>query len=415
MTDLEKKLNGLPKARLSRLADLRIRYRLFQHSLYSALPGKAAVSWPKISLFKQAFAAVMIVIFIVSGTSVYAYSNDRVTRGNVLYPLKRGVERIELSLAVNPRSKVVVLNKLARRRLIEAQLIGQVIASSAQATSLGSSSDQAVAMGEPLSAEDESLDKNLNETINEAAEQMAEADDQSEQLGDTEKEQAVLERLADADEDHVVRLEELAGTVGIDARETVVDRVAVTLDQARRRQKSVLRRLDTGRGQTPGAHLPASSVRASTVPAIANERVDAENSLGRMKDKIDLMRGDLTRKNAPPKALDRLIENLNAKIKNTEKAINDGDFKQAGKLLEKTEALTNNSDHFLKLQTEKPPFEPARFVAPKQEKIEPADKEKIEAEKKLFEEKKKEEAEGSEGRYDVQPREPRPEKPLEDR
>jgi len=352
MTDLEKKLNGLPKARLSRSADLRLRYRLFRLRFDPVLSENTAVLRPKYFVFKQAFAVTMLVIFIVSGTSVYAYSNDRVTRGNVLYPLKRGVERIELSLAVNPRSKVVVLNKLARRRLIEAQLIGRTIAAAGRGTSQASSSEQAGADSENLPIEDESLNEDLDKTIDEASARLDAADDESELLDEGEDRQMILKQMADADDVNVALLEGLAGTVGIDARGTVVDRVAVTLDRARSRQRSALQRLEKKTDDSSDKFSPKVIDATGTAPIIVDRKVDAEKSLGRMKDRIDAMRADLTRKKAPPKALNSLIKNLNTKMQNTKKAISDGDFEKAGNLLEKTEALTNNGDHFLRSETE---------------------------------------------------------------
>jgi|GEM_PF-2544988 len=79
---------------------------------------------PKTPFFKklwrfkiQLTSALVLVLF--SSTTLYAYNNDNVTNGHILYPLKRTTENVEGMFATTPQSKTTYYHKMAKRRMRE--------------------------------------------------------------------------------------------------------------------------------------------------------------------------------------------------------------------------------------------------------------------------------------------------------
>ncbi len=64
--------------------------------------------------------AVMLPVFL-GGTSVYAYSSTSVTEGSTLYPVKRGIESVQLRFRTEPNDLAAYRLKLYERRLDEAE------------------------------------------------------------------------------------------------------------------------------------------------------------------------------------------------------------------------------------------------------------------------------------------------------
>ncbi len=65
----------------------------------------------------------VVVVLAASGTSAYAYANDGVTEGHALYPVKRGIEEVEATLAPTALLKAHVRLRQAERRVREAERI----------------------------------------------------------------------------------------------------------------------------------------------------------------------------------------------------------------------------------------------------------------------------------------------------
>ena len=121
MDNLEKKLNNLPRARLRRRADLRIRFRLYAAILKKRLaPEKMRFSWN----FRALAGSVLLLILIV--VPGYAYAGVNVVPGDFLYPLKMKLEEIELSLA-RKKKKVEIYAELSAKRLAEAKVLAATI------------------------------------------------------------------------------------------------------------------------------------------------------------------------------------------------------------------------------------------------------------------------------------------------
>lgn len=71
---------------------------------------------------KRTYAVLTALVFVVStgGLSTFAYSNDSVTNGTTLYPVKRGLEKVEEAVfATNPQSHAQFQVKMLGRRLAE--------------------------------------------------------------------------------------------------------------------------------------------------------------------------------------------------------------------------------------------------------------------------------------------------------
>lgn len=70
---------------------------------------------------KMAIGFAIILPCLMGGTSAYAYSSSSVTEGNVLYPVKRGIETIRVHFAGSPEDLATVHLQLYERRLDEAE------------------------------------------------------------------------------------------------------------------------------------------------------------------------------------------------------------------------------------------------------------------------------------------------------
>jgi hypothetical protein len=70
---------------------------------------------------KVAIGFAIVLPCLMGGTSVYAYSSPSVTEGNVLYPVKRGIETVRVHFAGSPADRATIHLQLYERRLDEAE------------------------------------------------------------------------------------------------------------------------------------------------------------------------------------------------------------------------------------------------------------------------------------------------------
>ncbi len=70
---------------------------------------------------KTAIGFAIILPFLLGSTTAYAYNSPSVTEGSVLYPMKRGIETIQIRFARTPSDQAVVHIKMYSRRLDEAE------------------------------------------------------------------------------------------------------------------------------------------------------------------------------------------------------------------------------------------------------------------------------------------------------
>jgi hypothetical protein len=120
MEDLEKNLSKLPKYKLSKKADFKIKLKIYTFILSKNLQKFAQAFFHPHSLVAKVSLVVLMIFVVLSGTAVYAVSNDHITPGNTLYPLKKTIENVEQKLSFTETAKVETLNKLSERRLKEA-------------------------------------------------------------------------------------------------------------------------------------------------------------------------------------------------------------------------------------------------------------------------------------------------------
>ena len=59
------------------------------------------------------------VLLLFTSTTIYAYNSDSITNGDLLYPLKLSVEKVEVIFARTPERKIDYYNKMAKRRIRE--------------------------------------------------------------------------------------------------------------------------------------------------------------------------------------------------------------------------------------------------------------------------------------------------------
>jgi hypothetical protein len=124
MDMLEKILNSLPKNKLSRYADFKIRFQLYRLMFFAYLK-KLFTFNHQLSLFNKGLVAALVVIVIFGATSIFAYASDSVVPGNIIYPLKKAVEKLEQNIAPSKAAKIAVYEKQSVRRLEEAVNLSQ--------------------------------------------------------------------------------------------------------------------------------------------------------------------------------------------------------------------------------------------------------------------------------------------------
>lgn len=74
---------------------------------------------------KVAVGFAVAIPILLGGTSVYAYSSPSVTESHVLYPVRRGIEAVQLRLQFSPESLAAYHLDMYERRLQEAEQLVQ--------------------------------------------------------------------------------------------------------------------------------------------------------------------------------------------------------------------------------------------------------------------------------------------------
>ncbi len=108
---LEKLLKALPRFERNYTAD-----KAFRKTL------RGSVSWVQwFGVFRVALSGGLAMAFIVTSSSVWAAYQPNVTRGHILYPVKKTAENVELVLSFSPQQKMETHLRFSNRRLREAQ------------------------------------------------------------------------------------------------------------------------------------------------------------------------------------------------------------------------------------------------------------------------------------------------------
>lgn len=142
MEKLDRILAALPKHKLSRQADFKIKIQLYRLIFLGKLE-----KTPVFAHKGLAFAMLLIMMF--GTTAIYAYASGNVLPGTQLYPIKLAIETIEQKISVNLPTKISTYEKFSARRLQEAVTLSQ--------KNLATSTDQ--------TAINQNIQKNINSEI----------------------------------------------------------------------------------------------------------------------------------------------------------------------------------------------------------------------------------------------------------
>ncbi len=117
LTSFQKELSPTPEFKV------RMAKRLQRHDvlLKEANHEQGRGFWFFLGTRAYATATAFIFVLFTGGVSTFAYTNDNVTNGNPLYPVKRGLEKIEETFVGSPESHAEFQVKMLGRRLAESR------------------------------------------------------------------------------------------------------------------------------------------------------------------------------------------------------------------------------------------------------------------------------------------------------
>lgn len=352
MDDLEKKLSCLPRVKLSKSADLKIKARLYVfmwhkqgQALWAYLKGQKLYPPP----------VVLFLLFAIIAVPSYAYTSSSVTRQSLLYPLKREMENIEIRLTRDESVKPAAYVKFAERRLAEAEVL-----------SLKQADPQTAAA--------------LREAITEAEDLSRQAGVAIREIKDESVRAGVQEKINEAAKEHIGPLSRIARSVGITADEETLDTIAMAMERA---QKNNRRKENAGvsngfpidlpkpdvpsaiddsgsGGAAPGRFTePDETGQAEEVkPSVAAEpeaelKEQAQNSLFIAAEKVANLKEDLLAEDYDQADMKKLFGRLGEKLDKAQNKIESDELSEINEILKSAEALTNNAKHFIKKQTDK--------------------------------------------------------------
>ncbi len=211
MDNLERKLLDLPRHKLGLKADLKIRLQLYYLVFINSFNSFRQIF--KIhNLFLFRGMAVAVVVFILlGGTSLYAYSNNQITVGSPLYPLKRTAETVKNNLSISDVVKTESYNKQSQRRLVEASIV----------------SNQA-------QKSDEETDAQLSKIIDQAVESFNKSVVVADKIKDSDKSDAVSKTLKDDSHESLDLLDSISKNVENHDNQELsekIERARVTIDE----------------------------------------------------------------------------------------------------------------------------------------------------------------------------------------
>jgi hypothetical protein len=342
MIDIVKKLKKLPQAKLSKKADLLLRFKFWQLSWQNKF-----LNYQSAFLLRKLIPATVVLSLLVMIIALpyYAYANDQIVRGDALYPVKQIVERVELSLAPTPAKKAEVYSKLAERRLSEIEIL-----SSQQATT---------------------SENNLATTIDEMNALTAQASAQVADSLPVASQQQAETKITKLKEKQFTKIKEVANHWGLNSNDKLLDSLAITLDDLKPQKnqaadikipsiqistssKEYYLHFNQAR-KFPTTTITNATTTASSTIGAKPERARTENNQGLIaesligaKEKMKILRGSLSTEAIATSEMQNLFFKLNDRLDKAQSAINAGDLNQAQGLIKSTEALGNNAKHFLK-------------------------------------------------------------------
>jgi len=346
MDNLEKQLSRLPKARLSAKADANIRLALHRAIWQDKLMFLRI--WLSPSPRLAVLASVLIFLVVSMSLPVYAYASSSVTSDHFLYPVKRTVEKIELGLSFTPESKVETLIKISNHRLDEAFVLSE-------------------------EKNDEALELSLNEAIilNQRA--------QEELKNAGEAKGVKIEKIINENkENQINKLKNVAEKIGVEAGDSVLEEVAVTLDYLKgddENQDDVQEKETGNNNSFPISEEKMEERESSDVEQPVNGRQNQGNGnsvekgnyykkpaqstqnksnleadLEGVRKGVEELKNDLQKGELEQESVDTMVERLDDRIKKAEILIEEEELEDADMIIRSTEAIRNNAKHFIKIK-----------------------------------------------------------------
>ena len=340
MINIEDQLNKLPQGKLSRKADWRLRLAFLKLKWQ-----RQAADFYSLLVFRKMAPVAIVIVLLLSIVFLpyYAYASDDVVRGNILYPIKQGIEKIELSLANTPEKKIEVFTKLAERRLAEVEKLSQEDSTAAN--------------------------DNLAATIDEITVLTVGADTEANSAQNQDKKKQIENKIAQIKEKQLDKMEKIANKFGLRASDNLLDSLAVNIDdlkkdkQENRGLSEVLSevRIATStknyglfsriRTITSGSTTISTSTTITAKPGKVSIKIDQKiisESWNNANEQIGALKESLLTEGVGETELKDLFNKLDDRLNKAQEAIKSGNFNQANGLIKSTEALSNNAKHFLK-------------------------------------------------------------------
>lgn len=123
MTRLEKILKEVPVKRLDFQVDALIKKEIYKKIREEKVNNFYNVFSFGSPILRRSVAFIVVIVFFVTSTSVYAYNSNGVTIGHPLFLIKEKLEKTELDLVKTEEKKVKKLIKFSQKRLAEARVV----------------------------------------------------------------------------------------------------------------------------------------------------------------------------------------------------------------------------------------------------------------------------------------------------
>lgn len=341
MKNFEKQLNNLPKARLSRTADLKIRTRIYRKRWKRYLENNALFGIFNMKMVSS-LAVVLIFVLVVSVPG-FAYASPGVVQGDMLYPLKRLVEQAELVIPQSKTSAAKIFEKNASRRLAEAEVLSKRTG--------GKSAEYLVT------------------AVNEALANKNKATEIISSLGDVTKTAGVPEENKKTEQRQEELIKQVAQNVGLEADDRVLDSVSSMIsvvtgdakdEEIGQDQKEASSTNDTRETKKERRlkreKSKATSSEESIIPSVRREatigpKFKTPAELDEDKKNVDELVKTIKKDDFSGQGAEKLRAKLDTRSKKTSQALNEGDLGKAEELISKSRRLMKNAKFFLKTET----------------------------------------------------------------
>jgi len=335
-------MNELPrleKYKLSFISTTKIFWRLFTKSLTNNLKTNLN-PMRKISIG----VSVVAVLAVLAGTSAYAYNATKVTYGSILYPAKRGVEAVKISLANQGLPKVNAYLDQAGRRMEEAKYLIE--------NNKNINPNPLTLISTAHAADGDLTEDNLSKTLADAETSTNQASEETNSISETTLAAAAVDALQAAQNAQETILTDLAAQVDL-KNETITNHIAKALEVTNKRHDRLQKAKDK-----------VEELKAKLDEKVKEEIIDQSETEDNNDEVKNLTLEEVTvlfetykaskatmltsLVDIPAEKTTKLLERLSNREAKIQEAIDNGNFQQANGLIRAAMALQNNAKHFLK-------------------------------------------------------------------